>query len=112
MAARAVIDRLSGFEVVAEFESGEDVIEWCGSNHADLVLMDIHMGALDGIETTRRLVSAHERLHVVLLSSYELDDLPTAARHCGAIAYVNKDEFGGRVVRHLWEAGEQAGFRQ
>jgi two-component system, NarL family, invasion response regulator UvrY len=101
-AARSVIDRLSGFDVVAECESGEGAVDWCAEHHADLVLMDIHMGAMDGIETTRRLVATYPRLKVVLLSSYELHDLPPGAHTSGAIAYVNKDEFGGRVVRRLW----------
>ena len=109
-AARAVIDRLAGFEVVAECGSGEDALRWCDTRDADLVLMDIHMGELDGIETTRRLVAAHPGLRVVLLSSYELHDLPPGARTSGAIAYVNKDEFGGRVVRRLWADGHQFGF--
>lgn len=110
-AARAVIERLAGFDVVAACGSGEAAIEWCATNDVDLVLMDIHMGALDGIETTRRLVAAHPGIRVVLLSSYELHDVPPGARTSGAIAYVNKDEFGGRVVRRLWAAGEQDGFR-
>jgi DNA-binding NarL/FixJ family response regulator len=109
-AARSVIERLTGFDVVAACASGEEAIAWCASNAADLVLMDIHMGEIDGIETTRRLVAAHQGMKVVLLSSYDLRDLPPGARTSGAIAYVNKDEFGGRVVRHLWAAGEQEGF--
>ena len=110
-AARSVIERLAGFHVVAACESGEDAVVRCASNASDLVLMDIHMGELDGIETTRLLMAAHPGLKVVLLSSYDLRDLPPGARTSGAIAYVNKDEFGGRVVRQLWAAGEQEGFR-
>lgn len=109
-AARSVIDRLGGFGVVAECESGEAALEWCAAHDADLVLMDIHMGELDGIETTRRLLHTHPELRVVLLSSYELQDLPAGARRSGAMAYVNKDELSGRVLRRLWEQRGQGGF--
>ena len=42
---------------------------------------------------------------VILVSTYTEDEMPPAARTCGASAYVNKDELSPRVVRALWEAG-------
>ena len=104
-AARAVVDRISGFEVVAEAASGEEAVLAVADAPPDLVLMDIEMDGIDGIEATRRILADHPHVKVVLLSTYELADLPPAARTSGAIAYVNKDEFGTRVLRRLWEAG-------
>jgi hypothetical protein len=46
----------------------------------------------------------------VLLSTYDLSDLPPSARTSGAVAYVNKDDFGGRALRRLWEAGGDPSF--
>lgn len=102
-AARAVVDRISGFEVVAEAASGEEAVLAVADARPDLVLMDIKMDGIDGIEATRQILAAHPLVKVVLLSTYELADLPPAARTSGAIAYVNKDEFGTRVLRRLWE---------
>jgi DNA-binding NarL/FixJ family response regulator len=73
--------------------------------HPDLVLMDINMGALNGIDATRLIVDAHPATRVILVSTYDVDDLPPGARTSGAIAYVNKDELSPRVIRRLWEAG-------
>jgi CheY-like chemotaxis protein len=70
----------------------------------DLVLMDINMGGINGIEAARRITAAERPPMVVLLSTYELADLPANARSSGAAAYVNKDDFGGRMLRRLWQA--------
>jgi DNA-binding NarL/FixJ family response regulator len=104
-AARAVVTRVDGFDLVAEVESGEEAVATSDELDVDLVLMDINMGALDGIEATRRITTAHPDTKVILVSTYGLDDLPPGARTSGAMAYVNKDELSPRVVRRLWEAG-------
>jgi two-component system, NarL family, invasion response regulator UvrY len=102
-AARAVVDRITGFDVVGEAASGEEAVLAVADVRPDLVLMDIKMDGIDGIEATRQILAEHPMVKIVLLSTYELADLPPAARTSGAIAYVNKDEFGTRVLRRLWE---------
>lgn len=109
-AARAVLERLSGFDLIGEAESGEAAIEQVAALHPDLVLMDINMGGIDGIEATVAITATHPMTKVVLLSTYDLSDLPPAARSSGAVAYVNKDDFGGRALRRLWEAGGDPSF--
>ena len=104
-AARAVVARVAGFQLVAEVDSGEDAVVECARSAPDLVLMDINMGALDGIEATRVITGADPSVRVILVSTYALDDLPPGARTSGAIAYVNKDELSPRVIRRLWESG-------
>ena len=104
-AARAVIDRVKEFQLVAEVASGEDAVETSAAVSPQLVLMDINMGALDGIEATRIITTSDPGVRVILVSTYALDDLPPGARTSGAIAYVNKDELSPRVIRRLWESG-------
>jgi DNA-binding NarL/FixJ family response regulator len=104
-AARAVVNRIPGFELVVEVESGEDAVVEADETTPQLILMDINMGELDGIEATRRIVAAHPDTKVILISTYSLDDLPADARTSGAVAYVNKDELSPRALRALWEAG-------
>lgn len=111
-AARAVVDRLDGFEIIAEAESGEEAVEIASAMHPDLVLMDINMGAMDGITATSIITASSPDTMVVLLSTYELTDLPPTARTSGAAAYVNKDDFGGRALRRLWADAGDPEFRR
>ncbi len=102
-AAAAVIRVTGGFEVVGEADSGEQAVELAGSLAPQMVLMDINMGGINGIEATRRITAASPEVAVLLLSTYQADDLPADAAASGAIAYVNKDEFGPQVLREAWE---------
>ena len=116
-AARSVVVRLEGFEVVAEADSGEAAIAIVESLHPQLVLMDIKMGGvdgstgMDGIEATAEITARYPDTMVVLVSTYELGDLPPSARTSGARAYINKDDFGGRLLRRLWETSGDPDFR-
>jgi DNA-binding NarL/FixJ family response regulator len=104
-AARAVIARVPGFEVVAEATSGEEAVDLVDKVHPEVVLMDINMGAMDGLAATRLITTAYPDTFVILVSTYTEADMPPAARSCGAMAYVNKDELSPRVLRRLWESG-------
>jgi DNA-binding NarL/FixJ family response regulator len=110
-AARAVLSRVAGFELVGEAASGEEAVELSDAHQPDLVLMDINMGAMDGIEATRRITAGHPDTLVILVSTYAADDVPPGARTSGAAAYLNKDELSPRAVRRLWEAGGDPDWR-
>lgn len=104
-AARAVVRLTPGFEVVGEAESGERALELVESLRPAVVIMDINMGGISGIEATRRITALHPGVTVVLLSTYRADDLPSDAATSGYAAYVNKDEFAPAVLRRLWDGG-------
>ncbi len=110
-AARAVVARIPGFELIAEATSGESAVALVDELRPAVVLMDINMGAMDGIEATAAIVSEHPTVFVILVSTYTEDEMPPAARTCGAVAYVNKDELSPRVLRRLWEAGGDPDWR-
>ena len=101
--ARTVIGMTAGFEVAAEAETGEAAVSIADEQVPDLVLMDINLPGINGIEATRRIRAAHPDIAVILLSTYSEADLPADARDCGAIAYVHKEDFGPNLVRDLWQ---------
>jgi DNA-binding NarL/FixJ family response regulator len=104
-AAKAVVGMTPGFEVVGEARSGEEALAQVAALAPRLVLMDINMEGMNGIEATRRICAEHPEVRVVLLSTYDEDDLPADARSCGALAYVHKELFGPDVLQEVL-AGE------
>lgn len=102
MAARSVVAATPGFEVVGEATSGEEALVQVEALSPQLVLMDINMEGMGGIEATRQIVAAHPEVTVVLLSTYDAEDLPADARTCGAAAYVHKEQFGPDVLESVW----------
>jgi len=102
-AARMVMAATPGFDVIAEAESGEEALEVYERLRPGLVLMDINLPGINGIEATRRITEAHPDATVLLLSTYQAADLPRGADSCGAAGYVNKEEFGPAVVLDLWK---------
>ena len=101
-AAKMVMAATPGFDVVGEAESGEEAVELFDTLGPGLVLMDINLPGINGIEATRRITDAHPDATVLLLSTYQAADLPSGADSCGAAGYVNKEEFGPAVVLDLW----------
>jgi len=104
-AARAVLRRIDDFSLVGEAASGEEAVAMSESLSPDLVLMDINMGEMNGIEAARQVRAAHPSTMVILVSTYAAEDLPADARSSGAAAYVHKDELSPRLLRALWDRG-------
>ena len=101
-AARAVLRRMDGFEVVGEARTGEEAVSLADSLAPALVLMDINLPDIDGIEATRRIVRSHPGMVVVLVSTYRADNLPDDASTCGAAAYLHKTDVRPAVLTDLW----------
>jgi DNA-binding NarL/FixJ family response regulator len=104
-AARAVLGATPGFEVVGQARSGEEAVALAESLRPDLVLMDIKMAGIGGIEAARRIAKALPGTVTILLSSYGKADLPSGVQTCGAAGYLHKADFGPQVLRALWGAG-------
>jgi len=100
-AAKAVVSVTPGFEVVAEAGSGEEAVDLAHLLAPDLVLMDVHLPGIDGLAACRAIVADHPATTVLLLSTYQEEDVPGDTRTCGALAYVSKDQFGPDVLEQL-----------
>jgi two-component system, NarL family, invasion response regulator UvrY len=110
LAARAVLRRLDGFEFAGEARSGLEAIDLVAALHPALILMDIHMPLMSGIEATRRIVAEHPDVAVILCSTHDPKDLPADAAASGAIAYVSKEHLSASTILELWEARQSGAF--
>jgi two-component system invasion response regulator UvrY len=100
--ARDVIDATPGFESVGEAASGDEALQAVDRLAPHLVLLDVRMPGLDGIEVARRLHSTHPETLVVLISIEDSIDLPSAAQLGDMVPLVRKQDFGPRLLRRLW----------
>lgn len=101
-AMRAVVNVTEGFVVVGCVGSGEESLVAAGTLRPDLVLMDVNLPGIDGMEATRRLRTGGFATAVVLLSTYDENDWDGLAQGCGAVAYVAKSALGPERLAAVW----------
>jgi DNA-binding NarL/FixJ family response regulator len=102
--AREVIAATPGFESVGEACSGEEALHAVDRLDPRLVLLDVRMPGMDGIEVAKRLRATRPDTLVVLISIEESMDLPSAAALGDAVPLVRKQDFGPRMLKELWRA--------
>ena len=103
-AAHDVIAATPGFEPVGVAASGEEALAAVERLQPELVLLDVRMPGMGGIEAARRITEAHPGIVVVLISIEGSDGVAEDAHASGAVALVRKQEFGPALLRKIWEA--------
>jgi DNA-binding NarL/FixJ family response regulator len=103
-AARALSAMVPDFELVGECPEGETALSVVARVDPELVIMDVRMEGLDGIETARRMRTQDDTRVIVLATSGDLSELEDLAAACGAAALVRKHWLTPRFLRGLWIA--------
>ncbi len=101
---RAYLENTADFHVVGEASSGQETVNMVADLIPDIVLLDLIMPGMDGIETTRRIKQVSPRTQVVVLTSYHEDIHIFPALKAGAISYILKDMKMDKLVEALHRA--------
>jgi DNA-binding NarL/FixJ family response regulator len=89
---RMLLKNADGIEIAAEAENGLEAVEKAARFQPNVVLMDIRMPTLDGLEATRRILAADELVRVLILTTFDLDEYLYEALRAGASGFVLKDD--------------------
>jgi DNA-binding NarL/FixJ family response regulator len=108
-ALASLIEAAPEFRQVGEAASGVEALELAADLRPDLVLLDVRMPDMDGIETARRLAGVDPRPVVVLISIDAVPDAEATLASTGAAAYVRKQDLSTRKLHELWATIERQG---
>jgi len=98
---RALLESKEGIEVVGEADNGVEAIDQVETSRPDVVLMDLVMPEMDGIEATRRISARHPDLRILVLTSFSTDDKVFPAIKAGALGYLLKDSSPDDLVQAI-----------
>jgi DNA-binding NarL/FixJ family response regulator len=96
-----LLSTMAGIEVVGSAADGEEAVALVAQHAPDVVLMDLRMPRLDGIEATRRIRADHPGVQVVVLTTYADDESIVHALQAGALGYLTKDAGREHICRAL-----------
>ena len=97
-AVAVMVEAHADLELVGAAADGGELIELARAHRLDVVLMDIRMPRLDGIEATRRLVGEHPATRTLILTTYDLDEYVFAAIRAGASGFLTKDASSDEIA--------------
>ncbi len=98
---RAILGSRPEIEVVGEAENGAEAVALAERRRPDVILMDIRMPVLDGVEATRRLVAEGSPARILVLTTFDLDEYVHAAIRAGASGFLLKDVTPGKLVEAI-----------
>ena len=101
---RALLDREPGIEVVGEAEDGEQAVHGVDRLRPDVILMDLEMPGIGGIEATRQISASHPESHIVVLTSHAADEDVFPALKAGALGYLLKHSAPEDVLQAIRQA--------
>ena len=95
---RSMLQKEPGIEIVGEARNGREAVELCRSLRPDLVLMDVRMPDMDGLEATRAIKREHPETGVLMVTMHENRDYMLEATKAGAAGYVLKDASRNELI--------------
>ncbi|MGM5849573.1 UvrY/SirA/GacA family response regulator transcription factor, partial [Klebsiella pneumoniae] len=98
---RRILEDIKGIKVAGEACCGEDAVKWCRANSADVVLMDMNMPGIGGLEATRKIARSVAGTKVIMLTVHTENPLPAKVMQAGAAGYLSKGAAPQEVVNAI-----------
>ncbi|WP_419793127.1 UvrY/SirA/GacA family response regulator transcription factor [Serratia fonticola] len=98
---RRILEDIKGIKVVGEAQCGEDAVKWCRGNTVDIVLMDMNMPGIGGLEATRKIVRYTPDIKVIMLTIHTENPLPAKVMKAGAAGYLSKGAAPQEVINAI-----------
>lgn len=98
---RRILDDIKGIQVAGEATCGEDAVKWCRVNNIDVVLMDMNMPGIGGLEATRKIVRFNPDIKIIMLTIHTENPLPTKVMKAGAAGYLSKAAAPQEVINAI-----------
>ncbi|WP_343551826.1 UvrY/SirA/GacA family response regulator transcription factor [Pantoea sp.] len=95
---RRILEDMKGLVIAGEVACGEDAVKWCRSNPVDVVLMDMNMPGIGGLEATRKIVRFNPDIRIIMLTIHTENPLPAKVMQAGAAGYLSKGAAPHEVV--------------
>lgn len=96
---RLILEEVPDFSVVGEAKSGEEAIRMCRKDAPDIVLMDVNMPGIGGLEATKQIARLPENTRVICLSMHTENPIPSKVMHMGAFGFITKDAEPEEMIR-------------
>jgi DNA-binding NarL/FixJ family response regulator len=100
-AARSLLEAEDGYRVVGEARNGEEAVTLSGRLRPEVVLMDVRLPGISGIEATRQILAVDPQVVVVLVSTHSQADLPSDLLRCGAAGFLRKESLDPTTLDEL-----------
>ncbi|KKD00848.1 UvrY/SirA/GacA family response regulator transcription factor [Photobacterium sp. WH77] len=98
---RRLLEDVRGIKVVGEAISGEDAVKWCRNEHADIILMDMNMPGIGGLEATRKILRFNPDVKIIVLTVHTENPFPTKVMQAGACGYLTKGAGADEMVNAI-----------
>jgi two-component system invasion response regulator UvrY len=96
-----IIDDVRGMKVIGEAQSGEEAVKWCRKNHPDVVLMDINMPGIGGLDAMHKILRINEDLKIIMLTMHTENPFPSKVMQAGASGYISKSAGPDEVLNAI-----------
>ena len=98
---RRILEDTRGIKVIGEADTGENAVQWCREHYPDVILMDMNMPGIGGLEATRKILRYNPDVRIIVLTVHTENPFPTKMMQAGAVGYLTKGAGPEEVINAI-----------